>query len=208
VLKLRSRRIATTGGSYIEILRLIEFHEDDDGLSDALQGLGRLSGGPDDAMDTSEDADHEALRSDLVVELGPSDRLPHYAPYSNQPYVIYDILLHPTYNMPSLWFTLHDLPKGDSTFDISCAFRYLVPEKQKGALRSAGITGGISAAPHPITDMPAFFIHPCHTREAMENFDCSLENYMMLWLGLVGGCVGLCLPIEMAQAEEPKQAEF
>lgn len=32
----------------------------------------------------------------------------------------------------------------------------------------------------------------------MSNFDCSKEDYLMLWLGLVGGCVGLWVPKEMA----------
>ena len=32
----------------------------------------------------------------------------------------------------------------------------------------------------------------------MEKFDCSKENYLMVWLGLVGGCVGLWVPAEMA----------
>lgn len=30
-------------------------------------------------------------------------------------------------------------------------------------------------------------------------FDCSIDGYLMLWLGLVGGCVGLWMPHEMAQ---------
>lgn len=32
----------------------------------------------------------------------------------------------------------------------------------------------------------------------MSRFDCSKENYLMVWLGLVGGCVGLWVPSEMA----------
>jgi hypothetical protein len=48
--------------------------------------------------------------------------------------------------MPTLWFTLHDLPMGDPTFDLESVFRYLVPEEEKSRLREAGITGGISAA--------------------------------------------------------------
>jgi len=59
--------------------------------------------------------------------------------------------------------------------------------------------GGISAAPHPITDVPAFFIHPCQTKEAMEGLECDIRNYLMAWIGLVGGCVGLWVPSEMAK---------
>lgn len=32
----------------------------------------------------------------------------------------------------------------------------------------------------------------------MANFDCAKEDYLMVWLGLVGGCVGLWVPKEMA----------
>jgi ubiquitin-like-conjugating enzyme ATG10 len=32
----------------------------------------------------------------------------------------------------------------------------------------------------------------------MEGFTCSLQNYLSIWLGLVGGYVGLWLPAAMA----------
>lgn len=51
---------------------------------------------------------------------------------------------------------------------------------------------------HPVTGLPSFFIHPCLLGEAMSTFDCSKEDYLMVWLGLVGGCVGLWVPSEMA----------
>jgi len=51
---------------------------------------------------------------------------------------------------------------------------------------------------HPLTDLPAFFIHPCGTKEAMEQFNCLLKDYLGVWLGLVGGYVGLWLPPAMA----------
>lgn len=51
---------------------------------------------------------------------------------------------------------------------------------------------------HPVTDLPAFFIHPCGTKEAMEQFNCLLKDYLGVWLGLVGGYIGLWLPPAMA----------
>ena len=48
--------------------------------------------------------------------------------------------------MPTLWFTLHDLPMGDPTFDLDSVYRYLVPAEFKSKLRAAGVTGGVSAA--------------------------------------------------------------
>lgn len=32
----------------------------------------------------------------------------------------------------------------------------------------------------------------------MSGFECSRHNYLIIWLGLVGGCVGLWVPKEMA----------
>ena len=51
---------------------------------------------------------------------------------------------------------------------------------------------------HPVTGVPSFFVHPCLLGDAMSKFDCSKDNYLMVWLGLVGGCVGLWVPKEMA----------
>jgi ubiquitin-like-conjugating enzyme ATG10 len=48
--------------------------------------------------------------------------------------------------MPTLWFTLHDLPMGEPAFDLDSVYRYLVPPEYKSRLRSAGLTGGVSAA--------------------------------------------------------------
>ncbi|CAL3964267.1 hypothetical protein PZA11_001667 [Diplocarpon coronariae] len=206
--KVRTRRVATTGDFYIEILRLLQPPDDADELSQALKMLGGSGGlgneeeareNADMELDTAEeDADQETLS---VVHMGDADALPHYSQYAHQSYVTYEIHLHPTYRMPTLWFTLHDLPMGEPVFDLDSVYRYLVPSTYQNKLRAAGIAGGISAAPHPITHVPAFFIHPCQTKEAMETFDCSVENYLMLWIGLVGGCVGLWVPPEMAVTE-------
>lgn len=62
IFKIRSRRTATTGSSYIEILRLLQLPEDEDELSLALAKLGKgggdLGSANDVEMDTTEeDAD-------------------------------------------------------------------------------------------------------------------------------------------------------
>ncbi|KAH8815021.1 hypothetical protein F5884DRAFT_160420 [Xylogone sp. PMI_703] len=202
ILKINSRRTATAGECYIEILRLISLSEEDD--NDLSLALAKLSPSEkavpevDIEMIISEDVDSEALRPDL----GDGGGLPPYSLHSHQPYVIYEIHIHPTYQVPTLWFTLHDLPMHEPAFDLDSVYRYLVPQEYKSRLRAAGFTGGISAAPHPITDLPAFFIHPCQTKEAMESFDCPLSQYFMIWLGIVGPCVGLWVPLEMAQLEQ------
>ncbi|RDW63948.1 hypothetical protein BP5796_10450 [Coleophoma crateriformis] len=195
--KLRSRRTATTGATSIEILRLLNVSSDDGDLSELLDQLWdrRADGASASDMEVdmpNEDQDNEVLLSN-------TDTPPQYSMYAHQPYVVYEIHLHPTYRVPTLWFTLHDLPMAEPTFDLNSVFRYLVPDEHKAQLRAAGVTGGISAAPHPITDLPSFFIHPCQTKEAMEPFDCEAKDYLMVWLGLVGGCVGLWVPRELAE---------
>jgi ubiquitin-like-conjugating enzyme ATG10 len=59
---------------------------------------------------------------------------------------MYEVHLHATYRVPTLWFMLHDLPMGEPTFDLDSVYRYLVPPEYKNGLRAAGITGGLSAA--------------------------------------------------------------
>ncbi|KOS16849.1 Ubiquitin-like-conjugating enzyme ATG10 [Escovopsis weberi] len=113
--------------------------------------------------------------------------------------VTYEIHLHPTYRLPCLWFTLQNLPHGEVAFDIDTVFRRLVPDEYKAGLRrGVGGIGGISADHHPVTGVPAFFVHPCMVGDAISGFECSCQDYLMIWLGLVGGCVGLWVPKEMA----------
>jgi ubiquitin-like-conjugating enzyme ATG10 len=90
----------------------------------------------------------EALRPSQKIsgKNAKDGALPGYSLYSHQPYVRYEIHLHPSYSMPTLWFMLHDLPMGESTFDLDAVYRYLVPSEYKSRLRAIGVTGGISAA--------------------------------------------------------------
>ncbi|KAG6020220.1 E2-like conjugating enzyme atg10 [Claviceps citrina] len=113
-------------------------------------------------------------------------------------FVAYEIHLHPTYRVPCLWFSIHGLPKDEPALHIDTAFRRLVPDEYKEGLRGMGGIGGISADHHPLTGLPSFFVHPCLLGDAMSNFSCNSKNYLMVWLGLVGGCVGLWVPKEMA----------
>ncbi|KAF4983266.1 hypothetical protein FZEAL_1304 [Fusarium zealandicum] len=140
-------------------------------------------GGDKDMMET-EEADEAALvkhQSRLDVGI-----------------VEYEIHLHPTYRVPCLWFTLRDLPHDEPAFNIDTVFRRLVPDEYKAGLRALGGIGGISADHHPVTGVPSFFVHPCLLGDAISKFECDRTNYLMIWLGLVGGCVGLWVPKEMA----------
>ncbi|KAI1819201.1 hypothetical protein F4861DRAFT_534642 [Xylaria intraflava] len=153
-----------------------------------------LSNPTDSMMVDAEEADKEVLRVSSRATFQSS-------------YVVYEVHLHPTYRMPCLWFSLHNLPIDESPLDIDTVFRRLVPEQFKHALRGQGAIGGISIEHHPITGVPTFFVHPCFLGDAMEGFDCSKQDYLTVWLGLVGGCVGLWVPKEMAMGpgEPPSQ---
>ena len=93
----------------------------------------------------TEEEDQEVLRPNPTIA-GTGDVPPQYSLYSQQPYVTYEIHLHPTYKLPTLWFTLHDLQNAESPLDIDSVYRYLVPEQYKSQLRAVGVIGGISAA--------------------------------------------------------------
>jgi len=112
--------------------------------------------------------------------------------------------------MPCLWFRVWGLMTGDSQYDLETVFRLLVPIEYREGLRRYGGVGGISldVSPssskrfwklkhHPITGDPWFFVHPCLAGDQMSSFECSREEYLTIWLGLVGGCVGLWVPKEM-----------
>ncbi|KAK6865766.1 hypothetical protein PG995_002294 [Apiospora arundinis] len=151
----------------------------------------------------AEAVDNEAMADDVAMDSEEDDQeLIKHPSKANFGHVRYEIHYHPTYRAPCLWFSLHDLPGDEVAFDIDTVFRRLVPDQYKDSLRRTGSIGGISAdlasQHHPLTGVPSFFVHPCLLSDAMAGFDCPKEDYLMVWLGLVGGCVGLWVPKEMA----------
>jgi ubiquitin-like-conjugating enzyme ATG10 len=56
---------------------------------------------------------------------------------------------------------------------------------------------------HPATNRPVFFIHPCQTAEVMEAIAgggrLTADEYLLLWLGAFGKCVGLDVPLALAR---------
>jgi ubiquitin-like-conjugating enzyme ATG10 len=64
VLKIISRRTATTGVTYIEILRLLQPPKEDEDLALALESLGGFGGGP--ATDAETDIEMAADDDDQV----------------------------------------------------------------------------------------------------------------------------------------------
>ncbi|KAI0109607.1 hypothetical protein GGR51DRAFT_100902 [Nemania sp. FL0031] len=189
--------------TFLQIAKPFENNEADDQLASRLGNvaldeprvstrrstrLAMQQSAADTMMIAMEEADEEVLR------------YPSRANFQSS-YVMYEIHLHPTYRAPCLWFSLHNLPIDESPLDIDTVFRRLVPDQFKHALRGQGAIGGISIDHHPITGIPTFFVHPCFLGDAMAGFDCSKEDYLTVWLGLVGGCVGLWVPKEMAMGQ-------
>lgn len=58
---------------------------------------------------------------------------------------------------------------------------------------------------HPISELPAFFIHPCQTPEALSSLGANNTfqpvEYLILWLGLIGSSVGLFMPSKLVNQE-------
>ncbi|KAK5705662.1 hypothetical protein LTR17_021486 [Elasticomyces elasticus] len=116
--------------------------------------------------------------------------------------VVHDIVYSPSYHVPVLYISL--LPgTGTDIHDL------LVPTSHKAPLQHAGgPLGALSLTDHPVTGMPAYFVHPCRTGEGMAAITMSSVDggqvnsveYLMRWLGLVGPSVGLFVPVALAEA--------
>ncbi|PSR91906.1 hypothetical protein BD289DRAFT_365231 [Coniella lustricola] len=175
--------------TYVQIIRPLDGELDDGDLSTCLDKFSF----DQDVPETNDTSDSEMMETESdPAAIVRTRQAPGFG------YVTYEIHLHPTYQAPCLWFTVHGLPVDEPAFNIDTVFRRLVPDQYKDGLRKVGNVGGISADHHPVTGVPSFFVHPCLLGDAMSNFDCSKEDYLMVWLGVVGGCVGLWVPKEMA----------
>jgi ubiquitin-like-conjugating enzyme ATG10 len=115
--------------------------------------------------------------------------------------VEYDIVLSPSYCVPAVYFIIRD-DDGSLITDIDLMYKLVVPRVYRDHLRDVGVMGGISMINHPIFDLPSFFIHPCQTPEALENAaeerPVLIQDYLQLWLGIIGNSVGLQAPIPAA----------
>ncbi|KAK7885749.1 hypothetical protein LTR67_010101 [Exophiala xenobiotica] len=120
----------------------------------------------------------------------------------SDPLVIhFSITLSPTYRVPVLWFWCQQ-PQARG-LNLEQIYDLLVPRTSQAPLRGVGVMGGISMAHHPISDQPAYFIHPCNTPEALsvlkpnDRKSFTPEDYLVLWLGLIGSSVGLHIPSKL-----------
>ncbi|KAM0721966.1 hypothetical protein Q7P37_002892 [Cladosporium fusiforme] len=150
-----------------------------------------------------DDNDPEALRPPVLPPVIP------------QPAILYDILHSPIYLVPVLYLTFTSLSTKKSLPLPSASEIYslLVPSALKTPMRNVGVMGALSMAEHPVTGMPAFFVHPCRTQEVLgelagesEGEGCSgvggdhraALEYLLLWFGVIGASVGLNVPVDVA----------
>lgn len=117
--------------------------------------------------------------------------------------VAYDIVHSPTYQVPVLYVRFKPPSRVLTTDEV---YSLLTPESRRLQLRAVGTMGALSMTDHPITGQPAYFMHPCRTQEAMgavtadRSGSLRPEEYLLMWLGLVGPSVGLNVPLELARA--------
>ncbi|EXJ78529.1 hypothetical protein A1O1_08930 [Capronia coronata CBS 617.96] len=161
-----------------------------DGDREVCNGNPKEEDGDEENMDPIEEACHDTLvrgRDDFGALT-----------------IDFSITLSPTYCVPVLWFSCPPIVDG-KVFSLDQVYRILVPLAFQQSLRSVGVMGGISMAHHPVSDHPAFFVHPCNTHEALSALctDKSLtpERYLILWLGLIGSSVGLHIPSKLFETD-------
>ncbi|KAL2199233.1 hypothetical protein P885DRAFT_67278 [Corynascus similis CBS 632.67] len=137
-------------GTYLVIRRPLEdVIRDDEGLSGCLDAFSLGEPVEEDTglikyarMNSSEEDFNNILQTNNVHVDNGRDCLESI---QSRPRVRYEIMLHPTYQVPCLWFNLQNLPADEEPLSIDTVFRWLVPDEYKGALRaSVGRIGGIS----------------------------------------------------------------
>ncbi|KAF8443626.1 hypothetical protein BGX38DRAFT_1271836 [Terfezia claveryi] len=139
----------------------------------------------------------------------------------------YHIVLSPVYCVPVLYFNMAIDSTPASLDDV---YQHLVRQSDlskdvswEETLRAVGVHGAISQGEHPVLGTPFWFIHPCETAALVENWGTvkthsiprldiddshskkgiiSLQNYLQIWLGMMGSTVGLHLPVEAVTSQQ------
>lgn len=110
----------------------------------------------------------------------------------------------PSYQVPVLYITFKDEAAGKRMPSVDEAYELLVPDAYRSQIEATGVVGALSMTDHPISSTPAYFVHPCQTAEAMEAVvggrKTTPEEYLLMWLGMIGASVGLDVPVELAEA--------
>jgi len=118
------------------------------------------------------------------------------------------ILLSPIYSLPVLYFTGMINSTDGCNIPITSVddvYKYVIDPHQSQILRGSTnrITprGAISQCEHPFLENSRyFFIHPCQTADILKviNSDfhtpnITLKSYFDIWIGIMGGLIGISL---------------
>ncbi len=124
--------------------------------------------------------------------------------HKRSPIINYDIILSPSYRVPVLYISISD-PQHRFPPTMSTLYEHLVPRDFKAQTEAVGVIGGITTTDHPFSNRPVFFVHPCQTAEAMEasvaEKNITAEEYLMIWIGALGKCVGLEVPLVLVRKD-------
>ncbi len=155
---------------------------------------------------TSEHDDHEYEDSKAPAEDDDDEALHRSVTSSQSISGVFDIVHSPSYQVPVLYVQIRDLSgsRAGKTLCPDEVYELLVPTMHKAELQAVGVMGALSMTDHPITGMPAYFVHPCRTAEAMSSLigpeaEADAAKYLLLWFGLIGSSVGLTVPVNVAQ---------
>jgi ubiquitin-like-conjugating enzyme ATG10 len=168
------------------------------------------------SLDTTYLSITEVLPTDLTRSVGSSEDAPEQDELeeddeealdtlrATSAVLHYDVILSPVYSVPVLYFGISDSQhRYPPTLDV--LYKYLIPPEFKAQAENAGLVGGVTINDHPITNRPVFFIHPCRTAEVMEasvgKRSIAPEEYLITWIGALGKCVGLDVPLALMQQD-------
>ncbi|KAK9465200.1 hypothetical protein V1512DRAFT_266561 [Lipomyces arxii] len=119
------------------------------------------------------------------------------------------ILLSPVYLLPTLYFTCtstndngeyHPITLVSEVYEATSMTENIKSMMKAPSMLQFSSSGTISQCQHPLHDTVCFYVHPCHTGDVMSTINedpeadsIGLDSYLAIWIGIVGGAVGITL---------------